>query len=91
LHGLRSELNSVFDLEKVDWWNPVRTFAIQSRWSWAIAFLFSSLQSVSLWSISVLSFCLLGFPSGCFQRGFTVKVLSIFLSSLILASYLAHY
>jgi hypothetical protein len=31
LHGLRSELNSVFSLEKVDWWNPIRTFGIQSR------------------------------------------------------------
>jgi hypothetical protein len=27
----RSELNSVFSLEKVDWWNPIRTSAIQSR------------------------------------------------------------
>jgi hypothetical protein len=26
-----SELNSVFDLEKVDRWNPIRTSAIQSR------------------------------------------------------------
>jgi hypothetical protein len=24
-------LNSVFGLEKVDWWNPIRTSAIQSR------------------------------------------------------------
>jgi hypothetical protein len=30
-HGARSELNSVFVLEKVDLWNPIRTFAIQSR------------------------------------------------------------
>jgi hypothetical protein len=30
-HGARSELNSVFALEKVDRWNPVRTSAIQSR------------------------------------------------------------
>jgi len=30
-HGARSELNSVFSLEKVDWWNPIRTSAIQSR------------------------------------------------------------
>jgi hypothetical protein len=29
--GARSELNSVFGLEKVDRWNPIRTFAIQSR------------------------------------------------------------
>jgi hypothetical protein len=31
LYGARSELNSVFDLEKVDRWNPIRTSAIQSR------------------------------------------------------------
>jgi hypothetical protein len=31
LHGARSELNSVFVLEKVDWWNLIRTSAIQSR------------------------------------------------------------
>jgi hypothetical protein len=31
LHGVRSELNSVFGLEKVDGWNPIRTSAIQSR------------------------------------------------------------
>jgi hypothetical protein len=30
-HGPRSELNSVFRLEKVDRWNPIRTSAIQSR------------------------------------------------------------
>jgi hypothetical protein len=30
-HGERSELNSVFGLEKVDRWNPIRTSAIQSR------------------------------------------------------------
>jgi hypothetical protein len=29
LHGARSELNSVFGLEKVDRWNPIRTSAIQ--------------------------------------------------------------
>jgi hypothetical protein len=29
-HGARSELNSVFVLEKVDRWNPIRTSAIQS-------------------------------------------------------------
>jgi hypothetical protein len=30
-HGARSELSSVFSLEKVDQWNPIRTSAIQSR------------------------------------------------------------
>jgi hypothetical protein len=33
LHGARSELNSVFLLEKVDQWNSIRTSAIQFR-SW---------------------------------------------------------
>jgi hypothetical protein len=28
-HGARSELNSVFGVEKVDRWNPIRTSAIQ--------------------------------------------------------------
>jgi hypothetical protein len=31
LHGVSSELNSVFGLVKVDQWNPIRTSAIQSR------------------------------------------------------------
>jgi hypothetical protein len=30
-HGTGSKLNSVFGLEKVDRWNPIRTSAIQSR------------------------------------------------------------
>jgi hypothetical protein len=30
-HGARNELNAVFDLEKVDGWNPIRTSAIQCR------------------------------------------------------------
>jgi hypothetical protein len=30
-HGVRYELNSVFGMEKVDQWNPIRTSAIQSR------------------------------------------------------------
>jgi hypothetical protein len=30
-HGARSELNSVFGLEKMDRWNPIRTSAIQSN------------------------------------------------------------
>jgi hypothetical protein len=29
--GARSELNSVFGLEKVDRWNPIRTSATQPR------------------------------------------------------------
>jgi hypothetical protein len=31
LHGARSELNFVLGLEEMDRWNPIRTFAIQSR------------------------------------------------------------
>jgi hypothetical protein len=30
-HGVRSVLNSVFGLEKLDRWNPIRISAIQSR------------------------------------------------------------
>jgi hypothetical protein len=30
-HGARSELNSVFGLEKVDRWNSIRISTIQSR------------------------------------------------------------
>jgi hypothetical protein len=30
-HGAESELNSLFGLEKVDRWNPIRTSSIQSR------------------------------------------------------------
>jgi hypothetical protein len=30
-HGERSELNSVFGLERVDRWNPIRTSAMQFR------------------------------------------------------------
>jgi hypothetical protein len=31
LHGARYELNSVFSLEKVDQWNPIRTSSIPTR------------------------------------------------------------
>jgi hypothetical protein len=30
-HGAKSELNSVFGLEKLDRWNPIRTSAIHSK------------------------------------------------------------
>jgi hypothetical protein len=30
-HGVSSELNSVFDLEKVDQWNAITTSTIQSK------------------------------------------------------------
>jgi hypothetical protein len=37
-HGVRSELKSVFGLEKVDRWSPIRTSAIQSPCDfWAFA------------------------------------------------------
>jgi hypothetical protein len=56
LHGARSEFNSVFGLEKVDRWNPIRTSATQSR-SRLMRFLgFSnhengaSRQEISKWS-----------------------------------------
>jgi hypothetical protein len=55
-HGARSELNSVFGLEKVDRWNPIRTSTIQFR-SRPVRFLgFSShekgarRQEISKWS-----------------------------------------
>jgi hypothetical protein len=55
-HGARSDLNSVFGLEKVDQWNPIRTSAIQSR-SRPMRFLGISIhekeapkQEVSKWS-----------------------------------------
>jgi hypothetical protein len=47
-HGARSELYSVFSLEKVDWWNPSRTSTIQSR-SYPMRFLgFSNYEKGSL-------------------------------------------
>jgi hypothetical protein len=30
-HGAKSEMNSVFGLEKVDRWNPIRISTLQSR------------------------------------------------------------
>jgi hypothetical protein len=43
-HGARSELNSMFGLEKVDRWNPTGTSALQSR-SRPVRFLgFSNLE-----------------------------------------------
>jgi hypothetical protein len=31
-HGARPELNSVFDLEKVNRWDPIRTSATESQY-----------------------------------------------------------
>jgi hypothetical protein len=45
-HGAGSQLNSVFGLEKVDRWNSIRTFAIQSCFLFAKFLVqFSILQS----------------------------------------------
>jgi hypothetical protein len=47
-HGARSELNSVFSLEKGDQWDPIRTSAIQSR-SQPMRFVgFSNYEKVAL-------------------------------------------
>jgi hypothetical protein len=67
LHGARSELNSVFDLEKVDRWNSIRTSAIQFK-SRPMRFLgFSNSESgaprqkISKWSTDCSTFS----RSGC--------------------------
>jgi hypothetical protein len=55
-HGVRSELNSVFGLEKVDRWNPIRISAIQSisRRMWFLGFSShkkgATRQEISKWS-----------------------------------------
>jgi hypothetical protein len=49
-HGERSELNSVFGLENVDRWNPIRTSTVQSR-SRPMRFLVCSTFSRSVWSV----------------------------------------
>jgi hypothetical protein len=51
-HVVRSELNSVFSLQKVDWWNPIRTPAIQSRSRHVISGLFQPQK----WSSEARSF-----------------------------------
>jgi hypothetical protein len=65
-HGARSELNSMFGLEKVDRWNPIRTSAIQSR-SRPMRFLgFSNhekgapRQEISKWSTVCSTFSISG-------------------------------
>jgi hypothetical protein len=61
-HGARYELNSVFGLEKVDRWNPIRTSVIQSR-SLPMRYLgFSNhekgapKQEISKWSMTFSTF-----------------------------------
>jgi hypothetical protein len=44
LHGPRSELNSVFCLEKADQWNPIRTYTIQSSYHPMRFLVFSNLE-----------------------------------------------
>jgi hypothetical protein len=43
-HGVRCELNSVFGLEKVDWWNTIRTSATQVKTSESQTELFKCLE-----------------------------------------------
>jgi hypothetical protein len=58
LHGARRKLNSVFRLEKVDHWNPIRTFAIQFRIApcdfWAFPTMRRELQGKKFRSASVV-------------------------------------
>jgi hypothetical protein len=81
-HGARSELNSVFGLEKVDGWNPIRTSTIQSR-SRPMRFLgFSnhekeaSRQKISKWSTVCSTFSRSGWSvvrSASLAKGGTSK------------------
>jgi hypothetical protein len=81
-HGTRSELNSVFDLEKVDRWNPIRTSPIQSR-SRPMRFLgFSNhekgapRQEISKWSMVCSTFSKSGWSvvrSASLAKGCTSK------------------
>jgi hypothetical protein len=81
-HGVRSELNSVFSLGKVDRWNPIRTSAIQSR-SRPMRFLgFSNHekgapgQEISKWSTVCSTFSRSGWSvvrSASFAKGGTSK------------------
>jgi hypothetical protein len=81
-HGARSRWNSVFGLEKVDRWNPIRTSAIQSR-SRPMLFLgFSShekgapRQEISKWSTVCSTFSRSGWSvvrSASLSKGGTSK------------------
>jgi hypothetical protein len=81
-HGARPELNSVFGLEKVDWWNPIRTSTIQSR-SCPMQFLgFSNhekgalRQAILKWSMVCSMFLRSGWSivrSALFAKGGTFK------------------
>jgi hypothetical protein len=81
-NGARSEFNSVFSLEKVDRWNPIRTFAIQSR-PHSMRFLgFSNhekgapRQEISKWPTVCSTFSRSGWGvvrSGSLAKGCTLK------------------
>jgi hypothetical protein len=81
-HGMKSELNFVFGLGKVDRWNPIRTSAIQSR-SRPMRFLcFSnhekgaSRQEISKWSTVCSTFSRSGWSvvrSASLAKGGTSK------------------
>jgi hypothetical protein len=81
-HRARSELNSVFGLEKVDRWNPIRTSVIQSR-SHSMRFMgFSNYekgapwQEVSKWSTVCSTFSRSGWSvvrSASLAKGGTSK------------------
>jgi hypothetical protein len=80
--GARSELNTVFGLEKMDRWNPIRTSAIQSR-SRPMRFLGFSKhekeaprQEISKWSTVCSTFSRSGWSvvrSASLAKGGTLK------------------
>jgi hypothetical protein len=82
-HGARSELNSVFGLEKVGRWNPIRTSAKQSRSRPTLRFLgFSNhengapRQEISQWSTVCSTFSRSGWSvvrSASLVKGVTSK------------------
>jgi hypothetical protein len=81
-HGAGSELNSVFGLVKVDWWNPIRTSTIQSR-SRPMRFLVftnhekgAPRQEISTWSTVCSTFSISGWSvarSASLPKGGTSK------------------
>jgi hypothetical protein len=81
-HGARSELNSVFGLEKVDRWNPIKTSAIQFRSHpmWFLGFSnheYGALrQEISKWQTVCSTFWRSGWSvvrSGSLAKGGTLK------------------
>jgi hypothetical protein len=78
-HGARSELNSVFRLEEVDRWNPIRTTAIECR-SRPMRFLsFSNREKgeeISKWSTVCSTFSRSVRSASLAKRGASIKRLS---------------